>query len=200
MCFLVSNISFNWNSLSMKVQSQKSLFCLLKWFLSVPFIQIWKHEIKMFLCIYETSKMLHLLSQIWRSKSRESMCLILWKFLSLVVTNVRKILTQGLLEKENNKTKTQNKNHPDSALRFTVIRPKEHHRKHPCSLINDQPSHISQRCTQLLQIRNNWRQELAWFLTGFTLCCLQWQRNNKFFSSQGTNFILCYLLSTCMLP
>lgn len=157
-------------------------------------------NLKMFLCIYETSKMLHLLSQSWRSKSRENTCLIPWKLLSLVVTSIRKILIQGLLEKENNQTKTQNRKQPDNALLFTVIRPKEHHRKHPCSLINDQPLHISQRCIQLLQIRNNWRQELAWFLTGFTPCCLQWQSNNKFCSFQGTNFILCYLLSPCMLP
>ena len=50
------------------------------------------------------------------------MCLIVWKFFSLVVTNVRKILTQGLLEKENDKTNTQNEEQADNALRFTVIK------------------------------------------------------------------------------
>lgn len=150
--------------------------------------------IKTFLCIYETSKMLHLLSQSWRSKSIEIMCLILWKWLNLVVTHCRKILIQCLLKTENDKTKTQNKEQPDNALLFTVIRPKEHHRKHPCSLINDQALHISQRFAQLLQIRNNWRQELAWFLTGFTPCCLQWQSNNKFCPSPSTNFVILFLL------
>ena len=112
----------------------------------------------------------------------------------MVVTNYRKIFIQGL--RGNKITKTEKKKQPDNALLFTVIRPKEHHRKHPCSLINDQLLHISQRCTQLHQIRNNWRQELAWFLTGFTPCCLQWQSNNKFspFKTQTLFFIVLFLL------
>lgn len=131
---------------------------------------------------------------------RKIMGLTLWKLLNLILTYFRKILIQRLLKKEN-KTEMLNKEQPDNALLFTVIRPKERQRKHPCRLINDQPLHISQRCTQFLQIRNNWRQELAWFLTGFTPCCLQWQSNNKFCSSQGTNFILCYLFfPASMLP
>lgn len=59
---------------------------------------------------------------------------------------------------EENKTKQnkpQNRKQPDNVLLFSVMRPEEHCRKHPCSLINDQPLHISQRCTQLFQIRNN---------------------------------------------
>lgn len=127
------------------------------------------------------------------------MCLILWKLLNLVLIYFRKILIQHLLKKEN-KTETLNKEQPDNALLFTVIRPKEHHRKHPCRLINDHPLHISQRGTQFSKLGitdvKNW---LDFLLASHPVACSDKVITNSVPPKAQTLFCVIFF-STSMLP